>query len=105
MVWKGPDIIQEAPDSFNPEDPYADPVALHEAREASVWRKEVRIEKAKVICLSGSGLLNVVAKHICLIARLAEQILRERMKQCYIKEGVNHLQNCRKVSILQIVAM
>lgn len=48
MVWKGPDIIQEAPDSFNPEDPYADPVALHEAREASVWRKEVRIEKAKV---------------------------------------------------------
>ncbi|KAK9840481.1 hypothetical protein WJX74_010439 [Apatococcus lobatus] len=70
MVWKGPDIIQEAPDSFNPEDPYADPVALHEAREASVWRKEVRIEKAK--------------------------ILRERMKQCYIKEGVNHLQNCRE---------
>lgn len=48
MGWKGPDIIQEAPDSFNPEDPYADPVALHEAREASVWRKEVRIEKAKV---------------------------------------------------------
>ena len=48
MGWKGPDIVKETPENFNPEDPYADPVALHEAREASVWRKEVRIEKAKV---------------------------------------------------------
>ena len=26
------------------------------------------------------------------------KILRERVKQCYMKEGLNHYENCRKVA-------
>ena len=28
------------------------------------------------------------------------QILRDRVRLCYIKEGVNHIQNCKQVSLL-----
>ncbi len=28
------------------------------------------------------------------------QILRERLRVCYIKEGVNHIQNCKQVGLL-----
>lgn len=28
------------------------------------------------------------------------QILRDRVRLCYIKEGVNHIQNCKPVSLL-----
>ncbi len=69
MVWKGPDIVQDPPESYNPEDPFADPVALHEAREAVVWRKEVRIEKAKVlgprITLQETAWLQIEDKGVC----------------------------------------
>lgn len=27
------------------------------------------------------------------------QILRDRVRLCYIKEGVNHIQNCKPVSL------
>ena len=48
MVWKGRKLPTEDAPNFNPDDPYADPVALLEHREHVVWEKEVRVEEAKV---------------------------------------------------------
>ncbi|KAG9448943.1 hypothetical protein H6P81_008908 [Aristolochia fimbriata] len=59
------------PDDFDPNNPYADPVAMLEYREYLVREKWIDIEKAK--------------------------ILRERLKWCYRIEGVNHLQKCKKL--------
>ncbi|CAA3012984.1 Hypothetical predicted protein [Olea europaea subsp. europaea] len=58
-----------APDDFDPDNPYKDPVAMLEMREHLVREKWIDIEKAK--------------------------ILREKVKWCYRVEGVNHLQKCR----------
>ncbi|KAK8945728.1 NADH dehydrogenase [ubiquinone] 1 beta subcomplex subunit 10-B [Platanthera guangdongensis] len=57
------------PDNFDPNNPYADPVAMLEHREYLVREKWIQIETAKII--------------------------RERLKWCYRIEGVNHLQKCR----------
>ncbi|KAH0455995.1 hypothetical protein IEQ34_013902 [Dendrobium chrysotoxum] len=57
------------PDDFDPNNPYADPVAMLEYREYLVREKWIQIETAKII--------------------------RERLKWCYRIEGVNHLQKCR----------
>lgn len=70
MVFKGSVKFEETPpDDFNPEKPYADPIAFLEQREWVAREKLVEIEKAK--------------------------ILRAKVRECYIKEGVNHYQYCR----------
>nr|GMC55398.1 NADH dehydrogenase [ubiquinone] 1 beta subcomplex subunit 10-B-like [Ipomoea batatas]GME14099.1 NADH dehydrogenase [ubiquinone] 1 beta subcomplex subunit 10-B-like [Ipomoea batatas] len=66
---KGVVFDDGAPDDFDPENPYKDPVAMLEMREHLVREKWVHIEKAK--------------------------ILREKVRWCYRIEGVNHLQKCR----------
>eukprot|EP00252_Welwitschia_mirabilis_P013592 TRINITY_DN298_c0_g1_i1.p2 TRINITY_DN298_c0_g1~~TRINITY_DN298_c0_g1_i1.p2 ORF type:complete len:103 (-),score=14.89 TRINITY_DN298_c0_g1_i1:127-435(-) len=72
MVFKGEVEFPEGPpDNFDPKDPYKDPVAYFEYREYLVREKFIQIETAK--------------------------ILREKVKWCYRKEGVNHLQKCRDV--------
>eukprot|EP00271_Cylindrocystis_brebissonii_P011085 TRINITY_DN27790_c0_g1_i1.p1 TRINITY_DN27790_c0_g1~~TRINITY_DN27790_c0_g1_i1.p1 ORF type:complete len:113 (+),score=32.27 TRINITY_DN27790_c0_g1_i1:119-457(+) len=57
------------PEDFDPARPYADPVAMLEQREWSVREKLVQMEQAK--------------------------ILREKVKECYRQEGINHHKNCR----------
>ena len=47
MVWTKRKLPTEDAPGFNPDDPYADPVALLEHREHVVWEKEVRVEEAK----------------------------------------------------------
>jgi len=64
-----PEFEESAPDGFDPENPYKDPVAMVEMREHIVREKWIHIEKAK--------------------------ILREKVKWCYRVEGVNHYQKCR----------
>ncbi|KAJ7547078.1 hypothetical protein O6H91_08G068000 [Diphasiastrum complanatum] len=72
MGFKGsPKFEETPPDDFDPEHPYKDPVAMLEMREHLVREKWVRIEMAK--------------------------ILREKVQDCYRREGVNHYQNCRKL--------
>ncbi|KAL6514665.1 hypothetical protein OROGR_020244 [Orobanche gracilis] len=72
---KGVHLVHDGPpDDFDLENPYKDPVAMLEMREHLVREKWIDIEKAK--------------------------ILRERVKWCYRVEGVNHLQNCRRVVVL-----
>ena len=48
MVWAGRKLPEGDAPGFNPEDPYADPVALLEHREYVAWEKEVKVEEAKV---------------------------------------------------------
>jgi hypothetical protein len=48
MGWKPPQFPTEDHPDWNPDDPYADPVALLEHRELMVRQKFVRQEKAKV---------------------------------------------------------
>ena len=70
MVFKGkPEFDVTPPDDFDPAKPYADPVAMLEHREWLVREKYVAIEKAK--------------------------ILREQLRTCYWKEGVNHHRKCK----------
>ncbi|KAK9844001.1 hypothetical protein WJX81_001642 [Elliptochloris bilobata] len=71
MPWKAHQFPTEEHPDWNPDDPYADPVALLEHRELEVRKKFIRMEKAK--------------------------ILREKMKLCYLREGVNQLVNCREI--------
>ena len=59
-----------APKNFDPENPYADGVAMIAQREHVVREKMVKVETSK--------------------------LLRERVQQCYLKEGVNHYQNCKE---------
>ena len=56
----------QAPDDFDPANPYKDPVAMLEMREHIVREKWIQIEKAK--------------------------ILLEKLRWCYSVEGINHLQ-------------
>ncbi|CAM6117732.1 unnamed protein product [Calypogeia fissa] len=69
MVYKEQKFDQTPPDDFDKENPYADPVAMLEYREYLVREKLIAIEMAKE--------------------------LRERVKNCYRLEGVNHYQKCR----------
>lgn len=70
MVFKGkPKFDETAPDDFDVQKPYDDPVAMLEYREWLVREKYVAIEKAK--------------------------IFREQLRQCYWKEGVNHHTKCK----------
>ncbi|BDA46010.1 probable NADH dehydrogenase [ubiquinone] 1 beta subcomplex subunit [Coccomyxa sp. Obi] len=70
MVWSGPSF--EPPERpIDPEDPYADPAALIQHRQHRAREKIVQVEKAK--------------------------ILREKVQACYMKEGVNSMQNCKEV--------
>uniref|UniRef100_A0A7S0WIM7 NADH-ubiquinone oxidoreductase 12 kDa subunit n=2 Tax=Ostreococcus mediterraneus TaxID=1486918 RepID=A0A7S0WIM7_9CHLO len=57
------------PKAFDASAPYADPLALIEARETNAREQMVRVERAK--------------------------ILRDRVIECYRIEGVNHLENCK----------
>ena len=47
MVWTEPKYPTDVP-VYTPEDPYRDPVALLEHREAVARRKEIDVEKARV---------------------------------------------------------
>ncbi|OAY70272.1 NADH dehydrogenase (ubiquinone) 1 beta subcomplex subunit 10-B [Ananas comosus] len=63
---------EQAPDGFDPANPYGDPVAMLEMREHLVREKWIQIETAK--------------------------ILRDRLRWCYRIEGVNHIQKCRQLA-------
>ena len=75
--WRPGQFPAGPPDSYNPDDPYADPVALSEFREYAAREKKVRVEKAKV-CRMLSTLtpqltwmplpLRVGFQHFCRIA-------------------------------------
>ena len=58
-------------DNFDPKYPHADPAAYLKQREHVVREKLIAVETAK--------------------------ILRERVKECYIIEGVNHHAKCRHI--------
>jgi len=102
MVWAGRKVPTGDAPGFNAEDPYADPVALLEHREYVVWEKEVKIEEAKVslICSAPAGSSPVAS----VSPQSILQILREKLKDCYLREGVNHYQNCRQVQQLSVGA-
>ena len=51
--WRPGQFPEGPPEGFNPEDPYADPVALVEQREYNVRQKAIQIERAKVITCEG----------------------------------------------------
>ena len=57
------------PKSFDKSNPYADPVAFVQQREHDTRERMIDIEKAKLI--------------------------RERLRECYRNEGVNHFENCK----------
>ena len=46
--WKPGQFPEGPPENYNPEDPYADPVALVEHREYNVRQKAIQVERAKV---------------------------------------------------------
>ncbi|EIE24286.1 hypothetical protein COCSUDRAFT_28734 [Coccomyxa subellipsoidea C-169] len=70
MGWSGPEF--EPPSRpFDPEDPYADPAALIQQRQHKAREKIVRVEKAK--------------------------LLRDKVQKCYMREGVNSMQNCKDI--------
>ena len=57
------------PKFFDKSNPYADPVAFVQQREHDTRERMIDIEKAKLI--------------------------RERLRECYRNEGVNHFENCK----------
>jgi hypothetical protein len=59
MGWPGV-FAPPPPKNYDPEDPYADPVALTEQRQAVMRQKAVQVEKAKVRAIS---LLNSTNTH------------------------------------------
>jgi NADH dehydrogenase (ubiquinone) 1 beta subcomplex subunit 10 len=72
MVFKGKPRFEETPpDDFDPEHPYKDPVAFFEQRDYLAREKWVKIEKTRLV--------------------------REQLKQCYLREGVNHFSECRSL--------
>ncbi|KAK9804440.1 hypothetical protein WJX73_000753 [Symbiochloris irregularis] len=77
--WKPGQFPAGPPENYNPDDPYADPVALVEFREYAVRQKKVQVEKAKV--------------------------LRQQLTRCYKTEGVNHFENCRNLRVAYMEAI
>ena len=57
------------PTSFDKSNPYEDPVAFVQQREHDTRERMIDVEKAKLI--------------------------RERLRECYRNEGVNHFENCK----------
>ena len=57
------------PASFDKSNPYEDPVAFVQQREHDTRERMIDVEKAKLI--------------------------RERLRECYRNEGVNHFENCK----------
>ena len=57
------------PTSFDKSNPYEDPVAFVQQREHDTRERMIDVEKAKLI--------------------------RERVRECYRNEGVNHFENCK----------
>ena len=47
MPWRPGQFPDGPPANFDPADPYADPIALVEAREHSVRQKTIKVERAK----------------------------------------------------------
>eukprot|EP00884_Botryococcus_braunii_P010880 jgi/Botrbrau1/19794/Bobra.0124s0042.1 len=78
MPWKGV-YAPPPPENFDPEDPYKDPVALTEHRLYLMREKAVKVEKAK--------------------------ILREKLKECYITEGVNFIQECKPLALAYLASI
>lgn len=64
------------PANYDPENPYKDRWALVEMREYRTRRKAIEMEKAK--------------------------LLKEKLRECYLREGVNHLQNCRELALIYL---
>ncbi|EFJ19389.1 hypothetical protein SELMODRAFT_39227, partial [Selaginella moellendorffii] len=79
MVFKGEvEFDLDPPENFDPADPHGDPIAFIEMRDWIVREKWIGVERAK--------------------------ILRERLRACYQREGVNHLKNCRKWAVAYLDA-
>lgn len=78
MVWKAGQFPEE-PSNYNPDDKYADPVALMRKRDSVMREKLIQVEKAK--------------------------LLKEKVRQCYIKEGVNHHQECKEWAELYLASI
>jgi len=124
------------PANFDPNNPYADVIAIHAQNQYRGRETFVQVETAKVrrnvaptpstqsrcssstlgepwkgeklkvnpkrIVLSGGAAQHALDVH-CNLTRfllplVGTQIYRERVKECYKLEGVNHYQNCKEVS-------
>ena len=83
-------IPEGPPKNYDPENPYADRLAFLEMKEYLVRRKMVEIEKVKVRDTERWV-------YSCSNGPLCSKIVRQRMRECYQREGVNHHQNCREV--------
>ena len=83
-----------APAAFDPAAPLANPGAAFEQREHLVRQKLVHVETAKARALSSAPSCAPWSR--CGAEASRPQILRERVQQCYRKEGVNHYQNCKE---------
>ena len=106
MVWTRPRVSGATePEGFNPDERFADRVALLEYREHLAFEKNVKVEGAKVsgrlrchgmrcIALSTAGVHS--GRPVSHLVDFA-QVLRNKLRECYMKEGVNHYQNCREV--------
>lgn len=100
-----------APKNFDPENPYADGVAMIQHREHIVREKMIKVETAKVrLPLSldrpppppsarpernPTSRSAIVADAPLRALPRPPQLLRERVQKCYQKEGVNHYENCK----------
>mmetsp|Transcript_22668 Transcript_22668/g.37893 ORF Transcript_22668/g.37893 Transcript_22668/m.37893 type:complete len:102 (-) Transcript_22668:207-512(-) len=71
-IYKGEMFSTEPATGFDPEKPWADPVAGFEQREYVVREKMVEVAKC--------------------------QIIRDRLQDCVRKEGVNHYEHCKELS-------
>ncbi|KAK3252298.1 hypothetical protein CYMTET_38400 [Cymbomonas tetramitiformis] len=69
--YEGQNFSSEPSSRFDSENPYGDAIGFYEQREHVVREKAVHVAQA--------------------------QKLREQVSDCYRKEGVNHLQNCREL--------
>ncbi|KDD76559.1 hypothetical protein H632_c182p2 [Helicosporidium sp. ATCC 50920] len=72
MPWDGVRPNLEDPPGFDPADKFKDPVLYFKHREALVVNKYLEVSEAKYI--------------------------RQKLRECYKLEGVNHLTECREVS-------
>lgn len=94
-----------APKNFDPQNPYADGVAMIQQREHIVREKMIQVETAKVRSTPPRRRTRDAQKkpyaprpmtEPLLLSSLVPQLLRERVQKCYQLEGVNHYQNCKE---------
>lgn len=102
MAGESTIFTRQPPEGFDPEKPYADGLLAWKQREYVAREKFVGIETAKVLDTSffRQLLRDAAPAHTICSRTLAmlrgTQILRDRMKECYLREGVNHRANCQE---------